>query len=131
MFKIFYLINFCTKIYIFMHLLKVYVKKIYTIAILLFVLFLYQYVELENSARDKQLELENLMGVTTLKNFYSMIDETTKLTSEIKAKGITEEPMIQETFDNLFEKAKNTTGLEDKIPNWGKIVKEARILNQQ
>lgn len=114
-----------------MHLLKVYVKKIYTIAILLFVLFLYQYVELENSARDKQLELENLMGVTTLKNFYSMIDETTKLTSEIKAKGITEEPMIQETFDNLFEKAKNTTGLEDKIPNWGKIVKEARILNQQ
>lgn len=27
MFKIFYLINFCTKIYIFMHLLKVYVKK--------------------------------------------------------------------------------------------------------
>lgn len=87
--------------------------------------------DLENSARDKQLELENLMGVTTLKNFYSMIDETTKLTSEIKAKGITEEQMIQETFDNLFEKAKNTTGLEDKIPNWGKIVKEARILNQQ
>jgi len=86
---------------------------------------------LEDSARDKQLELENLMGVTTLKDFYSMIDETKMLISEIKAKGITEEPAIQEKFDNLFGQALKSTGLEDKTQNWGKIIKEARIINKQ
>jgi hypothetical protein len=85
--------------------------------------------ELENSAREKQFELENLMGVTTLKDFYSMIDETKKLTAEIQAKGITEEKEIQKTFDDLYLKAQESTGLEDKTQNWGKIVKEARIIN--
>lgn len=85
--------------------------------------------ELENSAREKQYELENLMGVTTLKDFYSMIDETKKLISEIKAKGITDEKEIQDTFDNLFAKALKSTGLEDKTQNWGKILKEARTIN--
>lgn len=84
--------------------------------------------ELENSARNKQYELENLMGVTTLKDFYSMIDETKKLTSEIKSKGINNEQEIQEIFDNLFNQAVKSTGLEDKTQNWGKILKEARIL---
>ena len=87
--------------------------------------------ELENSARDKQIQLESLMGVSTLKDFYSMIDETAKLTAEIKAKGVTDEKAVQETFDNLYEKAQKLTGLEDKTPNWGKILKEARTLNKQ
>lgn len=86
---------------------------------------------LEDSAREKQYELENLMGVTTLKDFYSMIDETKMLTSEIKANGITDEQAIQEKFDNLYAKALKTTGLADKTQNWGKIVKNARILNNQ
>jgi len=82
-------------------------------------------------SREERLELENLMGVTTLKDFYSMIDETKMLISEIKAKGITEEPAIQEKFDNLFGQALKSTGLEDKTQNWGKIIKEARIINKQ
>lgn len=86
---------------------------------------------LEDSARDKQYELENLMGVTTLKDFYSMIDETKKLTSEIKAKGITDEKAIEDKFNNLFAEATKSTGLEDKTQNWGKIIKEARVLNNQ
>ena len=69
------------------------------------------------------------MDVNTLKDFYSMIDETKKLTTETKAKGITDEKSIQETFDNLYEIAQKSTGLEDKTQNWGKIIKEARILN--
>ena len=58
-----------------------------------------------------------------------MIDETAKLTSEIKAKGVTDEKTVQETFDNLYEKAQKSTGLEDKTQNWGKILREARKLN--
>lgn len=85
--------------------------------------------ELENSARQKQYQLESLMGVSTLKDFYSMIDETKKLTSEIKAKGITDEKAIEESFDNLYEQAQKSTGLEDKTQNWGKIIKEARKIN--
>ena len=84
---------------------------------------------LEDSARDKQYELENLMGVTTLKDFYSMIDETKKLISEIKSKGITDEQAIEDTFNNLFAEALQSTGLEDNTQNWGKIIKEARLLN--
>ena len=86
---------------------------------------------LEKSAQDKQGELESLMGVTTIKDFYSMIDETKKLVSEIKAKGITDENEIQNTFDNLFNQALESTGLEDKTQNWSKILKEARIINNQ
>ena len=84
---------------------------------------------LEDSAREKQYELEELMGVTTLKDFYSMIEETKQLTSELKAKGITDEKGIQDAFDNLFAQALDLTGMEDKIPNWGNILKQARTLN--
>ena len=84
---------------------------------------------LEDSAREKQYELEDLMGVTTLKDFYSMIDETKKLTLELKAKGISDENELQTTFDNLYAQATKSTGLEDKTQNWGKIVHEARKLN--
>ena len=83
---------------------------------------------MEVEARYKQYELEELMGVTTLKGFYSMIDETKKLTSEIEAKGITDENEIQETFDNLFAQALKSSGLYDKTQNWGRILKEARML---
>lgn len=81
---------------------------------------------LENSAREKQYELENLMNVTTLKDFYSMIDETKKFQSELKLKGIKDEQKMQQTFDNLYKQAMETTGLEDKTQNWGTLVKEAR-----
>ena len=84
---------------------------------------------LEDSAREKQFELENLMGVTTLKDFYSMIDETKMLTSEIKAKGVTEEQEIEQRFNELFAEALKSTDLEDKTQNWGKILRKARILN--
>lgn len=86
---------------------------------------------LEDSAREKQYELEGLMGVTTLKDFYLMIDETKKLKSEIKSKGISDENKIQQAFDDLYTQAVKTTGLEDKTQNWGKIIKEARVLNNQ
>ena len=86
---------------------------------------------LEKSAQDKQGELESLMGVTTIKDFYSMIDETAKLTSEIKTKGITDEQAVEERFNNLYAEAIKSTGLEDKTQNWAKIVKEARVLNNQ
>lgn len=86
---------------------------------------------LEDSAREKQYELEELMGVTTLKDFYSMIDETKMLTSEIKAKGITDEQAIEERFNNLFTETLKSTDLEDKTQNWGKILKEARVLNNR
>ena len=71
------------------------------------------------------------MGVTTLKDFYTMIDETNKLTSEIKAKGISDEKEIQKIFDNLYAQAVKASGLEDKTQNRGKIVKEARNLNNK
>ena len=86
---------------------------------------------LEDSAREKQYELENLMGVTTLKDFYSMIDETKKLISEIKADGITDEKDIQNTFDILYAEAEKSTGLKDKTQNWAKIIKNARLINNQ
>ena len=86
---------------------------------------------LEKSAQDKQYELESLMGVSTIKDFYSMIDETKKLTSEIKTKGITDEQAIEDKFNSLFAEALKSTGLEDKTQNWSKIIKEARVLNNQ
>ena len=85
---------------------------------------------LEDSAREKQYELEKLMGVTTLRDFYSMIDETKNLISEIKAKGISDEKTMQETFDNLYNQALQTTGMEDKTQNWGKLIKAARVINR-
>lgn len=84
--------------------------------------------ELENSARDKQYVLEDLMGVTTLKDFYSMIDETKNLTKKIKAKSITDEDEIQKTFDDLYSKALESSGLEDNTQNWGKIIEKAQSL---
>lgn len=87
---------------------------------------------LEDSAREKQYELESLMNVTTLKDFYSMIDETKKLTAELKLKGITDEQVMQETFDNLYKQAMKSTGLKDKTQNWAKLIIEARqILRKQ
>ncbi len=84
----------------------------------------------EDSARRKQYELQQLMDVTTLKDFYSMIDETKILTDKIKAKGITNEKQIQKQFDDLYMKAVKQSGLEDKIPNWAKIIKVAREINK-
>lgn len=84
---------------------------------------------LENSARDKQYELENLMGITTLKDFYSMIDETKALINEIKKKNpqISEEE-LNSKFDELYSEAQKETELEDKTENWGAILKHARKL---
>ena len=87
---------------------------------------------LEYSAREKQFELESLMNVTTLKDFYSMIDETKKFKSELKLKGIKDEQQMQEIFDNLYKQAMEMTGLEDKTQNWGKLIKEVRqIIRKQ
>ena len=89
----------------------------------------YDTVEMSNNAvlpiaqskrkeiREKQFELEKFMGVTTLKDFYSMIAENKKLISEIKAKGIVEENEIQKQFDDLLE----AHGVIDKDNN---ILKE-------
>ena len=54
-----------------------------------------------------------------------------ELFAELKAKGITDEKAIEDTFNNLFADALKFTGLEDKTQNWGKIIKEARVLNNQ
>ena len=86
--------------------------------------------ELEYSAREKQFELEKLMGVTTLRDFYAMIDATKVLISEIRSNGITEDEKINEKFDLLYEQARNESGLKDKIKNWSKILHKARELNQ-
>ena len=82
---------------------------------------------LESSAREKQFELESSMGVTTLKDFYSMIDETKALIDEIKKKNpqITE-PEMNKMFDELYSKAQKETRLEDKTENWGTILKHAK-----
>ena len=68
---------------------------------------------IEKSAREKQYELESLMGVTTLKDRYKTLDEAGKLTAEIKAKGIVDEDKIQERFDYLYTEALKATGLEN------------------
>lgn len=83
---------------------------------------------LEDSAREKQYELESLMGVRTLKDFYSMIEETKKLVSKIKATGVNDEEKINQIFDTLYTKAQEETGLEDKTHNWGKILSYAETL---
>lgn len=83
---------------------------------------------LEASAQDKQYQLEQLMGVDTLKDFYSMIDETAKFQQELKAKGIMSEKELQENFDKLYTQAQKETGLENKPENWAKIIKNARKL---
>jgi len=87
--------------------------------------------ELENSARNVQYALEEQMGVTTLKDFYSMIDHTTALKSNLsdflsknpslKDKDDTEEIL----FDYLYHKSVVETKFEDKTQNWGKIIENA------
>jgi len=83
---------------------------------------------LESSAQNKQHELEQLMGVKTIENFYFMIDETKKLISELKTKGISDENELQKNFDELYSKAQKESSLEDKPENWGKIIQKARKL---
>lgn len=87
--------------------------------------------ELENSARNVQYSLEEQMGVTTLKDFYSMIDHTKILKSKLteffkqnlsyKDGDDTEEVL----FDYLYHKSAVEAGLEDKTQNWGKILANA------
>lgn len=87
--------------------------------------------ELENSARTAQYALEEQMGVTTLKDFYSMIDNTKVLkaklsellnqNSTLKDGEDTEEVL----FDYLYNQSSTETGLEDKTQNWGRILAHA------
>ena len=46
------------------------------------------------------------MGVKTIGNFYFMIDETKKLISELKTKGISDENELQKTLMNYILKHK-------------------------
>lgn len=87
--------------------------------------------ELENSARNVQYQLEDQMGVTTLKDFYSMIDNTkslkAKLTEFVKQNPSLNngDDTVELLFDYLYHKSAVETGLEDKTQNWGKIVAHA------
>lgn len=83
---------------------------------------------LEVSAQDKQRKLEHLMGVKTLDNFYSAIDEAKNFEKEIKQKGINEEKGVKELFDKQYAKALATTKLEDNPQNWATIIQQARKL---
>ena len=83
---------------------------------------------LESSAQDKQYQLEQLMGVNTLKDFYSMINETAKFEQEIKNKGVVSEKEMQEIFDKLYAQTQKETCLENKPENWAKIIQNARKL---
>jgi len=83
---------------------------------------------LEASAQDKQRKLEHLMGVKTLDNFYSAIDEAKNFEKEIKQKGINEEKGVKELFDKQYAKALATTKLEDNPQNWATIIQQARKL---
>lgn len=88
--------------------------------------------ELENSARDVQYQLEDQMGVTTLKDFYSMIDNTKALKAKL-AEALKQNPSLNKgddtvelLFDYLYHKSAAETGLDDKPQNWGKIVAKAQ-----
>lgn len=85
---------------------------------------------LESLAQDKQYQLEQLMGVDTLKNFYSMINETAKFEQKIKNKGVVNEKEMQEIFDKLYAQAQKETCLENKPENWAKIIQSASKLNK-
>lgn len=87
--------------------------------------------ELENSARNVQYELEDKMGVTTLKDFYLMIEHTKSLKGKL-TEFITQNPSynngddtVEILFDYLYNKSAVETGLEDKTKNWGKILANA------
>jgi hypothetical protein len=87
--------------------------------------------ELENSARNVQYALEEQMGVTTLKDFYSMIDHTKILKSNL-SDFLSKNPSLKDgndteeiLFDYLYHKSATETGLEDKTQNWGKILTHA------
>lgn len=87
--------------------------------------------ELENSARNVQYQLEDQMGVTTLKDFYSMIDHTKALKAKL-AELVNQNPSykkgddtVEILFDYLYHKSAVETGLEDKTQNWGKIIANA------
>lgn len=87
--------------------------------------------ELENSARNVQYALEGQMGVTTLKDFYSMIDNTKALKSSLsdflsKNPSLKDgEDTVEVLFDYLYNKSAAEIGLEDKTQNWGKILTHA------
>lgn len=88
--------------------------------------------ELENSARDKQYALEEQMGVTTLKDFYSMIDNTKALKAKL-GELLSQKPTLKDgedtaevLFDYLYKQSATETKLEDKTQNWGKIVAHAQ-----
>lgn len=87
--------------------------------------------ELENSARKVQYALEEQMGVTTLKDFYSMIDNTKALKTKI-SDYLVKNPLLKDgddteeiLFDYLYHKSAVELELEDKTQNWGKIIKNA------
>lgn len=84
--------------------------------------------ELENSARDKQYALEEQMGVTTLKDFYSMIDNTKALKAQL-SEFLSKNPTLKDgedteevLFDYLYKQSAAEMKLEDKTQNWGKIL---------
>lgn len=87
--------------------------------------------ELENSARNVQYQLEEQMGVTTLKDFYSMIDHTKALKTKLK-QFINQNPSlnncddsVEMLFDYLYHKSSVEAGFEDKTQNWGRILTNA------
>lgn len=87
--------------------------------------------EMENSARAAQYELEQNMCVTTLKDFYSMIDgtkEMQKLLNDYKnnnPKYADKNDFTEVVFNSLYKTSMKELGLEDLPENWGKIVKNA------
>lgn len=84
--------------------------------------------ELEVSARNAQYELEQKMGVSTLKDFYSMIDNTKEMKNLLE--GIknkqgeysNKNDFVEITFDYLFDKSMKELNLQDLPENWGKII---------
>ncbi len=88
--------------------------------------------ELEISARNAQYELEQKMGVSTLKDFYSMIDntkETKTLLETVKnrlANYSDKDDFVEIMFDYLFDKSMKELNLQDLPENWGKIIKNSQ-----
>lgn len=87
--------------------------------------------ELEDSADKAEFELEKQMGVTTLKDFYSMIEHTKILKDKI-SDFISQNPIynvgndtVEILFDYLYHKSAVETGLEDMLKNWGNILANA------
>lgn len=88
--------------------------------------------ELETSARNAQYELEQKMGVSTLKDFYSMINntkETKTLLETIKNKQenySNKDDFVEIMFDYLFDKSMKELNSQDLPENWGKIIKNSQ-----